>query len=59
MQQLIHEWKATICAHSKWKEDLVHIRDMHRLLSYKGTFPPFALAFRPSSFSVLVLGWLG
>ena len=22
--------------HSKYKEDLVHIRDMHRLLSYKG-----------------------
>lgn len=34
--QLIHEWKNTICVTSKHKEDLVHIRDMHRLLSYKG-----------------------
>ncbi|KAL7412378.1 hypothetical protein BDY24DRAFT_341853 [Mrakia frigida] len=34
--ELIHEWKNTICVNSKWKEDLVHIRDMHRLLSYKG-----------------------
>lgn len=35
-KQLIHEWKNTLCIHSKYKEDLVHIRDMHRLLSYKG-----------------------
>ena len=35
--ELIHEWKSTICATSKHKEDLVHIRDMHRLLSYKGS----------------------
>lgn len=34
--QMIHEWKNTLCVHSKYKEDLVHIRDMHRLLSYKG-----------------------
>ncbi|EIW65480.1 hypothetical protein TREMEDRAFT_72591 [Tremella mesenterica DSM 1558] len=34
--ELIHEWKNTLCVHSKYKEDLVHIRDMHRLLSYKG-----------------------
>lgn len=33
---LIHEWKNTICTDSKRKEDLVHIRDMHRLLTYKG-----------------------
>ena len=33
---MIHEWKNTLCVHSKYKEDLVHIRDMHRLLSYKG-----------------------
>ncbi|KAK4703946.1 hypothetical protein P7C70_g2263, partial [Phenoliferia sp. Uapishka_3] len=40
--ELIHEWKSTLCAHSKHKEDLVHIRDMHRLLSYKGyRFPDF------------------
>lgn len=34
--ELIHEWKNTLCVQSKHKEDLVHIRDMHRLLSYKG-----------------------
>lgn len=34
--ELIHEWKQTICVTSKHKEDLVHIRDMHRLLGYKG-----------------------
>lgn len=33
---LVHEWKNTICVDSKRKEDLVHIRDMHRLLTYKG-----------------------
>ena len=33
---LIHEWKMTLCVHSKHKDDLVHIRDMHRLLSFKG-----------------------
>ncbi|KAK4057491.1 ARF-binding protein [Microbotryomycetes sp. JL221] len=40
--ELIHEWKNTLCVHSKHKEDLVHIRDMHRLLGYKGyRFPDF------------------
>ncbi|GAA5843291.1 hypothetical protein JCM3766R1_003653 [Sporobolomyces carnicolor] len=40
--ELVHEWKNTICLTSKHKEDLVHIRDMHRLLSYKGyRFPDF------------------
>ncbi|ORY88230.1 VHS domain-domain-containing protein [Leucosporidium creatinivorum] len=40
--ELIHEWKNTLCVHSKHKEDLVHIRDMHRLLSYKGyRFPDY------------------
>lgn len=39
--ELVHEWKNTICVTSKHKEDLVHIRDMHRLLSYKGA--PFAV----------------
>ncbi|WWC87129.1 uncharacterized protein L201_002015 [Kwoniella dendrophila CBS 6074] len=34
--ELIHEWRNTICVHSKHKDDLVHIRDMHRLLSLKG-----------------------
>ena len=33
---LIHTWKETICLESKWKEDLGNIRDMHRLLTFKG-----------------------
>lgn len=36
----IEEWRGTICDTSRYKEDLGFIRDMHRLLSYKGyTFP--------------------
>ena len=38
--ELIEEWRRTICETSKYKEDLGFIRDMHRLLSYKGyAFP--------------------
>lgn len=38
--ELIEEWRQTICQTSRHKEDLGHIRDMHRLLSYKGyVFP--------------------
>lgn len=38
--ELIEEWRRTICETSKYKEDLGFIRDMHRLLSYKGySFP--------------------
>ncbi|CAE6417104.1 unnamed protein product [Rhizoctonia solani] len=33
---LIHEWRETICKESRWKEDLGNIKDMHRLLGYKG-----------------------
>lgn len=33
---LIHTWKETICTESRWKEDLGNIRDMHRLLTFKG-----------------------
>ncbi|EPQ51471.1 VHS-domain-containing protein, partial [Gloeophyllum trabeum ATCC 11539] len=33
---LIHAWKEGICATSRWKEDLGNIRDMHRLLTFKG-----------------------
>ncbi|KAI5288256.1 hypothetical protein KEM54_005354 [Ascosphaera aggregata] len=32
----IEEWRQTICQTSRYKEDLGHIRDMHRLLVYKG-----------------------
>jgi ADP-ribosylation factor-binding protein GGA len=38
--EAIEEWRFTICETSRYKEDLGFIRDMHRLLSYKGyTFP--------------------
>ena len=38
--ELIEEWRSTICQTSKYKDDLGFIRDMHRLLSYKGyVFP--------------------
>lgn len=36
----IEEWRATICQTSKYKEDLGFIRDMHRLLLYKGYMFP-------------------
>jgi hypothetical protein len=34
--ELIQRWKEGICAESRWKEDLGNIRDMHRLLTFKG-----------------------
>ncbi|KAF9350129.1 hypothetical protein BGX26_011660 [Mortierella sp. AD094] len=34
--EMIQEWYTTLCKTSRYKEDLVHIRDMHRLLSFKG-----------------------
>ncbi|KAK3111450.1 ARF-binding protein [Teratosphaeriaceae sp. CCFEE 6253] len=38
--ELVEEWRRTICETSKYKDDLGFIRDMHRLLSYKGyVFP--------------------
>ncbi|KAH3674411.1 hypothetical protein WICMUC_003248 [Wickerhamomyces mucosus] len=36
----IEEWNQTICKTSKYKEDLGFIRDMHRLLTYKGYIFP-------------------
>ncbi|EPY50700.1 adaptin [Schizosaccharomyces cryophilus OY26] len=40
---LIEEWRRTICRTDRYHEDLGFIRDMHRLLSYKGyTFPEIA-----------------
>ncbi|KAF2738244.1 ADP-ribosylation factor-binding protein GGA1 [Polyplosphaeria fusca] len=38
--ELIEEWRQTICLTSRHKEDLGFIRDMHRLLSYKGYMFP-------------------
>ncbi|EWC45553.1 hypothetical protein DRE_05411 [Drechslerella stenobrocha 248] len=38
--EAVEEWKTTICQTSRYKEDLGFIRDMHRLLTYKGyVFP--------------------
>ena len=34
--ELIHGWREGICTESRWKEDLGNIRDMHRLLTFKG-----------------------
>ncbi|KAI0746834.1 VHS domain-containing protein [Daedaleopsis nitida] len=33
---LIHSWKEGICMESRWKDDFGNIRDMHRLLTFKG-----------------------
>jgi ADP-ribosylation factor-binding protein GGA len=38
--ELIEEWRQTICQTSRYKGDLGFIRDMHRLLSYKGYMFP-------------------
>ncbi|KAL6703471.1 ARF-binding protein [Coniothyrium glycines] len=38
--ELIEEWRSTICQTSRYKDDLGFIRDMHRLLSYKGYMFP-------------------
>ncbi|KAF9996529.1 hypothetical protein BGZ65_007885, partial [Modicella reniformis] len=34
--EMIQEWHQTLCKTSRYKEDLVYIKDMHRLLSFKG-----------------------
>ena len=33
---IIHTWREGICRESRFKEDFGNIRDMHRLLSFKG-----------------------
>lgn len=38
--EAIEEWRQTICQTSRYKEDLGFIRDMHRLLSFKGYLFP-------------------
>ncbi|CAG8493821.1 17205_t:CDS:10 [Acaulospora morrowiae] len=38
--EFILEWKSTICATSRHKDDLHHIDDMYRLLLYKGYMFP-------------------
>lgn len=34
--ELIHGWKEGICSESRFKDDFGNIRDMHRLLTFKG-----------------------
>ena len=34
--ELINTWREGICSESRWKEDLGNIRDMYRLLTFKG-----------------------
>ncbi|KAF8154785.1 hypothetical protein B0H34DRAFT_717832 [Crassisporium funariophilum] len=34
--ELIGGWKEGLCVESRWKEDLGNVRDMHRLLTFKG-----------------------
>lgn len=46
----IEEWNQTICKTSRHKEDLGFIRDMHRLLTYKGYIFP---EVKPEDASVL------
>lgn len=36
----LEEWRQTICQSSKYRDDLGYIRDMHRLLSFKGYMFP-------------------
>ncbi|WEW55402.1 ARF-binding protein [Emydomyces testavorans] len=38
--ECLEEWRQTICQTSRYKEDLGYIRDMHRLLLYKGYMFP-------------------
>ncbi len=38
--EAIEEWRQTICQTSRYKEDLGFIRDMHRLLTFKGYLFP-------------------
>lgn len=40
--EMIEEWTATLAKSSKYRDDLGHIRDMHRLLSCKGYMFPEA-----------------
>ena len=60
--EAIEEWRQTICQTSRHKDDLGFIRDMHRLLSYKGyTFPQIrrdhAAVLNPSDVRVILASW--
>ena len=52
---LIHSWKEGICVDSRWKDDFGNIRDMHRLLTFKGyrfRDAPRQAAAAPASVSI-------
>jgi hypothetical protein len=51
--ELINEWKETICAESRWREDLGNIRDMWRLLNFKGNGSGAAVYQSRFSYSVI------
>jgi len=60
--EAIEEWRGTICETSRYKDDLGFIRDMHRLLSYKGyTFPEVrredAAVLNPSDVGGALILW--
>jgi ADP-ribosylation factor-binding protein GGA len=60
--EAIEEWRQTICQTSRYKEDLGFIRDMHRLLLYKGyMFPEVkredAAVLNPSDVSQPLENW--
>ena len=64
--EAIEEWRQTICMTSRYKDDLGFIRDMHRLLSYKGySFPEVrredAAVLNPSDVLISIGGtsWAG
>lgn len=57
--EAIEEWRQTICQTSRYKDDLGFIRDMHRLLLYKGyMFPEVrqedAAVLNPSDVCIIV-----
>lgn len=61
--ELIEEWRTTICVTSKFKDDLGFIRDMHRLLHYKGyVFPEVkredAAVLNPTDVGLAAIDWL-
>lgn len=53
--EAIEEWRGTICQTSKYKDDLGFIRDMHRLLLYKGYMFPEVCAGADSSSDPLLV----
>jgi ADP-ribosylation factor-binding protein GGA len=59
--ELIHGWKEGICVESRWKDDLGNIRDMHRLLTFKGyrfrSVPGRTITGEATSVSVCLLTW--